>query len=345
MNSFRQNIQTLQLQIQDLTAPNMTIYWTYYLSVTALSWAGLIGLCFADLQSLEKIALFLATSFMLYHAISFTHEISHIQKKSFLPFKVIWNLLSGCPFCVPSFIYELNHRRHHGTDYSLDGDGEYLELSKNTFQKSFEFLSLNIILPYMGLIRFGILGPISFFSPRLRNTVLRNFSFMGMKSTFTRFIPESKSTIQDWAIQDLATSAFVWVYVALVVSKILPEWFFIVWGLLVSTVGLLNGIRALAVTHKYQFGNGQPVTYEQHICDGVEIEGVTLGTILFCPIQLQYHMTHHMFPHVPFHNIQKVRTRLKDHFSSESFYHQNVYRGIWHGLTELGKFDQDQSKN
>ena len=59
----------------------------------------------------------------------FVHEIVHLPEKKFVAFRVVWNLLCGIPFLVPSFTYYTHLDHHRRKTFGTKHDGEYLPLS------------------------------------------------------------------------------------------------------------------------------------------------------------------------------------------------------------------------
>jgi fatty acid desaturase len=145
-------------------------------------------------------------------------------------------------------------------------------------------------------------------------------------------VSTDKQVRQSWALQEIITFVALWMLILLSLAGIIHWSSLVIWASLITCVGTINGIRALAVTHKYHSLGAAPIPWSEHISDTVEIEKKSLSTFIFCPVGTQFHLTHHMFQGIPFHNLREARRRLAPHFPEDSFYHQNVRSGIRDGL-------------
>ncbi|MCP3142040.1 fatty acid desaturase [Pyxidicoccus xibeiensis] len=321
--------------LSDLMEPDMKVFWSYFLLATLSTWASLSFLIYRanNLRfDLVFFCVFFVSVICVYHAVTFTHELAHLDQRRFGSFFWAWNLLVGGLFAIPAFIYGDNHLDHHSKKYGTSLDPEYINFKKAPTSGLVEFLGMNLFLPYLGILRFCILTPVSHLHSRLRQLVLREASFMGMKSRFARRVSEDASVLKSWSIQEMITFAYLWALVFLVLSGKLHWSAIVVWASIITFVGVINGIRALAVTHKYFSMGDAPIPWSEHIEECIEIENRGLSTLLFCPVGTQYHMTHHMFPSIPFHHLPEARRRLSPHFEKDSFYHANVRKGIIDGL-------------
>src|SRR5712671_406825 len=56
--------------------------------------------------------LFVVHCLAFYRAALFTHELVHLRDDAVRGFRVVWNLLCGIPFLMPSFLYH-THVHHH----------------------------------------------------------------------------------------------------------------------------------------------------------------------------------------------------------------------------------------
>src|SRR5437762_5900150 len=123
--------------VRDLFVPDARIYWLDFLTTT------LVGhTCFALTRVLfhshvepRWLALALtAAVFALqcacyYRAVMFIHEIVHLPERKLVVFRVVWNLLCGIPFLLPSFTYYSHLDHHRRKLFGTEQDGEYLPLA------------------------------------------------------------------------------------------------------------------------------------------------------------------------------------------------------------------------
>jgi fatty acid desaturase len=70
-----------------------------------------------------------AVSVVLYYrAALFIHELTHLRDRTFGAFRIVWNLLCGIPFLMPSFMYYSHVEHHMRKHFGTHDDGEYLPL-------------------------------------------------------------------------------------------------------------------------------------------------------------------------------------------------------------------------
>src|SRR5262249_42046853 len=90
---------------QDLMVHNPAIYWADFFASITVSWLALVVYLTADWLSATQIVAFLVAGFMLYRSSIFTHELAHMSSTRFRAFRVVWNVLFGFPFLMPTFLY------------------------------------------------------------------------------------------------------------------------------------------------------------------------------------------------------------------------------------------------
>ena len=76
-----------------------------------------------------QAAAFVVCGLLFYRAVLFTHEMVHMRDKTFRVFRILWNLLVGIPFLMPTFMYYTHVDHHMRKHFSTDADGEYLALA------------------------------------------------------------------------------------------------------------------------------------------------------------------------------------------------------------------------
>ena len=74
----------------------------------------LVALDRAPVLLLAPYCLFSVVGFAMYRAVVFTHEIAHRGEATFRRFRMVWNLLCGIPFLMPSFMYG-DHKSPHAS--------------------------------------------------------------------------------------------------------------------------------------------------------------------------------------------------------------------------------------
>ena len=159
--------------VRDLFVADERIYWIDFLTTILVGYAAfaLARLPFdlhlepQWLRWTMALAAFSIQCACFYRAVMFVHEIVHLPEKKFAAFRVVWNLLCGIPFLVPSFTYYTHLDHHRRTMFGTDGDGEYLPLASLSPWWIVVYLSQCLWVPPLAVIRFGVLTPLTWISP------------------------------------------------------------------------------------------------------------------------------------------------------------------------------------
>lgn len=258
----------------------------------------------------------------LFRSGTFIHEIQHFRKGEMRAFTVVWNLVSGIPFLMPSSMYE-NHADHHSTrHYGTSDDGEYLAIGVGPLRRLVFYILQVPLLPFLAVIRHGVLVPLSFLHPKLRTLLIERASSYGINFAYRRRIP-ANSPRAVWALADLACFAWVAGIGTLLVTGVLPwTWLLRLYVFVCFTIGL-NWTRNLAA-HQYRH-EGDAMSRQEQLADSITIDGNPLLTELLFPIGLRYHSLHHLFPTIPYHELGKIHRRLLRELPADSLYRTTVY--------------------
>ena len=107
-----------------------------------------------------------AVSVVLYYrAALFIHELAHLRDRTFLAFRIVWNLLCGIPFLMPSFMYYSHVDHHMRKHFGTHDDGEYLPLGTTGPWKIVAYLTQPLIIPILAVLRFLVLAPLGWLIP------------------------------------------------------------------------------------------------------------------------------------------------------------------------------------
>src|SRR4051794_25601310 len=99
--------------VRDLFVPRQSIYWIDFLATMAVGY-GCLGLTRWLVEAAWQAAAlrwglaalgFAVQCVCFYRGVMFVHEVVHLPERKFVAFRVIWNLVCGIPFLVPSFTY------------------------------------------------------------------------------------------------------------------------------------------------------------------------------------------------------------------------------------------------
>ena len=178
--------------VRDLFTPREWIYWTDFLSTIFIGylffgltrWLYDVRLEPLWLRLILQLATFLVQCICYYRAVMFVHEIVHLPERKFRAFRVVWNLLCGIPFLVPSFTYYTHLDHHRRKLFGTADDGEYLPLASLSPWWIGLYLSQCLWVPALALVRFGVLTPLMWISPRLRKFVYRRASSLVMDPAY-----------------------------------------------------------------------------------------------------------------------------------------------------------------
>ena len=309
---------------RDLNVPKPGIYWADMIGSALLGYAGLFTAMAAS--GWTALAAGLVAVLALYRAGSFIHELTHIKQGAVPGFRLAWNVLVGVPLLVPSFMYEGVHNQHHGkTYYGTVNDPEYLPLALMKPWTLPVFLIAAALAPIGMLIRFGILAPLSLFSPRLRQAVVERYSGLQINPKFRRPTPQGRFA-RDWRWQEAAASIWAIGLMALAATGVIPLRAALIFLAISAGVMFLNQVRTL-VAHLWE-NEGEPMSVTAQFLDSVNVPPPATLPALWAPVGLRYHALHHLLPGVPYHALGEAHRRLSSALDGSSAYFDANHRGL-----------------
>jgi fatty acid desaturase len=303
--------------VDDLHQRSAVIYWTdFVLSVTA-AWT--LAVLFFRAPGWGPLALLqmLGSAILFFRAGTFIHEIVHFRDGELKWFARAWNLGMGIPMLMPWIFYR-NHVDHHSVRYfGTPDDGEYLPLASAPRSETIKYVAQVTVLPLGVILRFGLLGPLSWLSRRLREWTLTGIYSAAVSNPYyrRRFPKEDERHLL--VVEVLC---FLWmVAIAVLVARGHIGWMVLVkaYALLALALGL-NWVRNLAA-HGYA-NRGERMSLPEQVADSINITGQTWLTVLMFPVGLRYHALHHLFPFLPYHNMGKAHRRLMERLPADSPY-------------------------
>jgi len=320
--------------VEDLFEPSPAIYWADLLLNASLGWAAFVLSATLPLYSAPQILSLAVSILCLYRAVIFIHELTHLKKDSFLLFRIVWNLLCGFPFLVPSFTYMGVHIDHHKQKmYGTKDDGEYLPfVLLGKFRIVVFFLTM-LVVPLVFTLRF-LLTPVSYLIPPLRKLLWEYLSSLSIDPEWKRPPPQERDG-HFWRLQEIVTFAYLSAFGFLLWKGILPMKVLVLWYVVSTLILLTNGLRTVGATHCYRNSAGHILEFSEQFLDSVTVPGNPVTTCLWAPVGLRYHAVHHLFPGMPYHHLGEAHRRLMRDLPVNSVYRETLRRSLWEGLTRL----------
>jgi len=325
-------VQSARKLTRHLDEPRPAHYWIDFLLAHLSGWAAFYFAA-SSLASwpLRGVA-FIACVLLWYRSISFIHELAHFKSRRMLAFAHTWNLIAGIPFLCPSFLYSTHLQHHSQNTYGTREDGEYTPWGVAHPGHVLAFSVSSVAAPWLALLRFGFLAPVSWIVPALRPWVQQRASALVVHGLHRRPVP-SAGDLRNWRIQE--AGAFLWINI-IVWSAAFDHlsWRWPV-GLMASlgTVSFINSIRTLAA-HRFR-NTGRTMSYIQQIEDSVNHPDGGLLTELLCPVGLRFHALHHMLPSLPYHSLPEAHQILMRQLPAHSLYRQANSPSVWATLAQL----------
>jgi fatty acid desaturase len=317
---------------RDISTARGSIYWPDMLVSTAFGYTALAGAILLDNPWLA-LASGVFAALVLYRALLFIHELTHIHKNALPGFRFVWNLLVGIPMLTPSFMYEGVHQLHHArTRYGTKDDPEYLPLALMKPWSLPAFLFIALLAPPLLLVRSAILVPLGALIPPLRKLVWERVSSLSINPDFRRRPPEgAQRQMVFW--QELGASAWA---IALLASTQFIGWRPLLVALAIfSLTAVLNQLRTL-VAHLWE-NDGEAMTVTAQYLDSVNVPPPGALPYLWAPVGLRYHALHHLLPSLPYHSLGEAHRRLSARLGTESTYQGANYPGMFMLLGKIAR--------
>jgi len=326
-------IRHLRRTLDDLLVPRPFFYWMDFLASIICFYAGFAASVALPLHNPFQPLAAVAAVLSLYRAVVFIHELAHLSPGRVPGFRVVWNLVCGIPMLVPSFLYASHLDHHARRAYGTLKDGEYRPWGRPGNRAGIVIFALSSFLALpAGVLRFGVLGPLSWFSPKLREWVAVNASSLVVDPRYRR-APPSPEESRVWRVQEAGVFVYLLVVVAALAAGLI-DLELLMWLYLIGVAGLfLNSLRTLAA-HRYRSA-GDPMTTTQQLLDSLNYPRRSWLIPLWAPVGLRFHATHHLFPGIPYHNLAAAHDRVMGMLPEDSPYHRTAGYGLAASLSEL----------
>lgn len=326
-------IREAREMVKDLIPPNAFIYWVDFLFHIILGWSSFYFCFNSDFLSLSQWVFFFISTFALFRSAIFIHELTHLRKGTFLLFRTTWNLLCGFPLMIPSFLYQGVHNDHHNMNlYGTKDDGEYFPFIHKGRFKIILFVLVSFVSPVFLFIRFVVLTPLSYCHASIRSFVLEKASSLSINLNYKR-TRLSLDSVPMWQAQEIITCLYGWTFLLLVTQEIFPKTVLGLWLITLGVVFFVNSLRTLAA-HCYRYPGNKVLDMSEQLLDSVNIPESFFG-VLWAPVGLRFHATHHLIPEMPYHSLGKTHKRLVERFPEKELYIQTTSGSLGSTLKRL----------
>jgi fatty acid desaturase len=319
--------------LRDHLEPDPVRYWADFLATITIAYAA-FAVAVSHQVATVRIAALVVSSLAAYRAVVFTHELAHRPRGSFTMFTVAWNLLCGIPFWMPSFLYG-DHKGHHTRPtYGTTADPEYLPLASRPRLRVLAFLSLALIYPVLGPLRFLLLTPLALVARPLDRLVWSHASSLYNMNEAYRRPPDALARSRSRWAQEVAASAWAWTVLWLAVTGRVP---WRVLGVAYAVFALwmaVNQVRTLAA-HRYANRPAAPLSHLDQVGDTNTFSRGRWLPHVWAPLGMRYHALHHLMPALPYHAMGAAHRRLLAHLPSDSPYRATLQRSLWHVVASM----------
>jgi fatty acid desaturase len=309
------------------------IYWADMLASASLGWGLFACAVLTPPGSVLHVVATVGAVFALLRSALFIHEIAHIRSGELPWFETVWNVLVGIPITVPSLMYVGSHSDHHKrTGFGTDEDPEYAPIARWSRLRIALFVLTVAFVPFLLVLRWGVLGPLSYLFPSLRRFTVARCSTLVINVHYERPEPRGRAASR-WAWQEAGAALLVWAVAAGFALGWIPAHAVCQWFLVAAGILIVNQVRTLAA-HGYE-NAGEPVDSEGQLLDSINLTGWSPFTALLAPVGLRYHALHHYLPSLPYHSLGLVHRRLLAELPADAPYHRTVREGVLATLHKL----------
>ena len=334
---------SLRKRFADELRARKSIYWPDMLASMTLGWGSFALALRFQSQPLLSAALSVVTVFALYRAVLFIHEITHLKRGVIPGFETAWNLTVGVPLMVPSLMYIGSHNDHHRRAvFGTETDPEYEPLGHWSPLRVLASALPMLAVPLLLLLRWAVLGPVSYLIPPLRRLVVERASALVINPRYRRKPPQGPAMLR-WAFQEAGTAAYAWSLIWATWEGIIPLAWIAQFYAVVAGILLINHVRTLAA-HRY-IGLGEEVSREGQLLDSVNLVSESPWTLLVAPVGLRYHALHHILPGLPYHSLGAVHRALCRELPAESSYHRTSISSVGEGICNLFREARHNSRH
>lgn len=318
--------------VRDLFEPKPAIYWCDFLTSMAVGAGCVYASRWLPALSWPQLLLSLVACLAYYRAALFIHELIHLRDGSFKAFRVVWNLVCGIPFLMPSFLYYTHLAHHARKHYGTDDDGEYLPFATSPRAAILKYLLQPFVIPLLAILRFLVFAPLGWVSGRVRRWIHLHASSMVIDPSYIRPLP-TRRELKIWRLQEVACFLYALAAGVLFIRGRLPVSLLIQFYFMSVVVLYLNHGRTLGA-HRFRY-RGESLSFVDQLLDSVNYARHPLTSELWAPVGLRFHALHHLFPSLPYHALPEAHRRLMQQLPANSPYRQTESPSLLATIAEL----------
>ena len=321
--------------VYDLYKPKPVLYWADFLISFGMSLISFV-VFHRSACLFITITSFIVAGLGIYRCSVFIHEIQHHPVVELRLFAQAWNAALGIPCLIPLFLYDEHSDHHSVVSYGTHKDPEYAQLRSGYLIRFISLMSLSLVYPLLGPLRFGVLTPLALTSTRFNSFVYTKMSSLyNLKRGYRRRWSAQAESHTRW-FQEIACFLWVWAWIYMGLIGMIEPIFFLKTYLLFAFWMAVNQLRTLTA-HRYE-SKGSAEDFLFQLLDTNTFDR-GWATTLWAPLGLRYHALHHLLPGLPYHNLALAHHRLMNLLPTESPYHETRRTGlinaIWQGFNSV----------
>ncbi len=319
--------------LHNYSRPIPIIFWLDFL-LSLLTGNGFLYFAVKNTSfSPEQVLCIFISAVFLFRAGVFMHEAVHAAKQIPL-FDLGYNFLHGFVHKLPLYIFGA-HKHHHAAEtYGTMNDPEY-ELLKGSPLHYVTPIFSQTVMPLLLLIRFGIVPALlPFIGEKGRNVIYQYASTFALNLRFKRSLPNEKERIE-WYWQDAGCFFYNTIFFALMISGVWSWKVFFIWYAIFYLTFLFNFYRVMT-SHTYSTNFNQ-TNRKLQILDSVTVTGSWILGLVFYPVGMRYHALHHLFPHIPYHNLARLHRSILTTIPAGHPYRETLVLNYFDALRRLPK--------
>jgi fatty acid desaturase len=324
----------LYRRFKPLFRPRPIIYWSDMLASAVIGWTAFATFLLSDPFGPIGFLAYAVAVAALYRAVLFIHEIAHLKHGSIDGFPTGWNLLVGIPLAVPSLMYTSTHADHHRrSQFGTSEDPEYEAIASWKPARIVTSFLTMLAVPAILVLRWSIVGPLSYVIPPLRRLVVERASTLVINPGYRRAQLKT-AEVWDWAWQEWLLAAYLWGVALAAANHLFPLHWLARWYAVPAAILILNHARTLAA-HRYDNDSRRPVDRMTQLLDSINLTGSSWMTMVAAPVGLRYHALHHLLPTLPYHSLGAVHHALERELPLASPYRETSCDDVMSGLRAL----------